>query len=84
MGLPLPDDNSPNTQKSSDMQRYYSQTYREYVTRNENVTFSARHTTAQIFSKTKTATDTHSNRDLAFLDIDKLISLNTGSLKVES
>ena len=84
MGLPLPDHTTGNNQKNCNMQRYYSQTYREYVARNENVTFSARDTTAQIFRKTKTATDTHSNRDLALLDIDKLISLNIGSLKVES
>lgn len=34
-----------------------------------------------IYSRTRTPTDTFSNRDLALLDIDKLISLNSGSLK---
>lgn len=33
-----------------------------------------------IYSRTRVATDTHSNRDLALLDIDKLISFDLGSL----
>ena len=62
------------------MQRYYSETYKEYVNRNENVAFSSRLAVKHIFLRTNVPTDTFKNRDLALLDIDKLLSLETGSL----
>ena len=63
------------------MQRYYSQTFHEYLQINENVSFSARSAITQIFTKTRDSTPTFTNRDLALLDIDKIISFNTGSLR---
>jgi hypothetical protein len=45
------------------------------------VAYSARQVMDSIFSQTRVPTDTFSNRDLALLDIDKIISLNSGSLK---
>lgn len=62
------------------MQKYYSDAYHEYADRNENVIFSSRQVVGSIYSRTRVATDTHFNRDLALLDIDKLISFDVGSL----
>lgn len=80
MGLPLPDDQDTSELPPKNMQKYYSETYREYVSCNENVAYSSRQVVGSIYSRTRVPTDTHSNRDLALLDIDKLISFDAGSL----
>lgn len=63
------------------MQKYYSEAYQDYVARNESLAYSSKLVVHSIYSRTRAPTDTFSNRDLALLDIDKIISLNSGSLR---
>ena len=42
---------------------------------------SRREVVGSIYSRTRVATDTRANRDLALLDVDKLISFDVGSLQ---
>jgi hypothetical protein len=80
MGFPLDNSPEPPPSPALDLQRYYSQLYREY-TSGDSSAFSLRQAVGSILSRTRLPTKTYDNRELALLDVDKILSFNTGSLK---
>lgn len=81
MGYPLPKETLHPNKNTKDMQKYYSQTYRDYVDTQQQENQARREVVGSIYSRTRVPTDTRANRDLALLDVDKLISFNVGSLQ---
>ena len=82
MGFPLEPAEAPQPEHHppKDLQKYYSDLYREAVEKHASESYDVKQTMSSIFSRTKVPTRTHGNRELALLDVDKLLAFNTKSI----
>lgn len=67
-------------ENSKDLQKYYSELFREAIENNPSTAYSSQRIITSIFSRTRVPTDTYDSRELSLLDIDKAISLGSASL----